>query len=185
MRHVAEAAVVKEKPIRVKNAGPSLGDHLKKQNIFFYISALCSVALIALLFLPWIAADAEGKREATSILGIILKSTKNIELLVFLIPLTLGIIGTHIAYLISLLRPGHDAFYPGTAMILMAGVELFLIVFATDSVFQLITSAEDTDRFLSFIGASEWTWIPVIWFVLALLQKWLFAKLAHKKKKTS
>lgn len=185
MRFVADTAV-KTKAVRTKPAGPTLGEHLKHQNVFFYISAICSVVLIALLFLPWVKATEAGvtpKTDNASILTLILKCQKNVDLLIFLIPVTLGFIGTQVAYLISLFRPGHDAFYPGTAIVLLAGIEIFLFVFATDSAYKLITDGDATLDFFHFIGSSQWTWIPTIWFVLTLLQKLLFVKLAHKKKK--
>ena len=37
-----------------KTASSSLGAHLKKQNIWFYLSALSSIAIVVLMFLPWI-----------------------------------------------------------------------------------------------------------------------------------
>ena len=133
------------------------------------------MALIVLMFLPWV--------KNASVLGVIFACKKNVDVLIFLIPISLGYIGTQIAYLISLFRPGRDAFYPGTAIVLLAGLEIFVFVLASDFAYKLVSNGEPTGNPLAFLGMTEWTIFPLIWLVGTLLQKWLLVKLAHKKKK--
>lgn len=186
-----------------KNSSVSLGAHLKKQNVFFYLSAVTSVLIIALLFVPWVVAP-----EKASILTLIIECWKNTDLMIFMLPVVGGIILTHVLYLISLFRPGQDPMYLGTVSVLLAGILIFLMIFATDVAFSTISVAKGnyTDSFMVFLGADKWlntpldTWLagtkipegvvlfldrlfslPVLWFCLALIQKAWFTRIAHKK----
>ncbi|MBE6763226.1 MAG: hypothetical protein E7553_02560 [Ruminococcaceae bacterium] len=156
----------------------AIGSHLKKQNIWFYLSALSSVAIIALMFVPWITEP-----KAASLLTLILDSTRHVELLVFMIPVMLGIIIVHALYLFSIFRPDGEPIFPATLTMLFAGLMLFLFVFATDMAYSAITVTNKiyTTSFLEFLGIDHWNWVPLIWFVITLLQGLLFGKLAHKK----
>ncbi len=179
-------AVVAKKPARVKKAGPSFSEHLRRQNVFFYISAFCSLALIVLLFVPWIKADPAAHRESASFIGLMMKCVQNVNLLIFMVPITLIFVGIHVVYLVSILRPGHDPIYLGTVSILLAGLSIFMLVFATDTAYDVVATAQSTDLmgwhgFLTLTGASTWTPVPIVWLVLTLLQKWVFVKFAHPK----
>ncbi len=184
---MAEATVAKQAIKIVKEKkGPSLREHLRGQNVFFYLSAFASLLLIVLLFFPWIQADPSAKRESASLLGVILQCTRNVDLLIFMIPTALIFIGIHVTYLVSLLRPGHDPIYSGTVSILLSGLTIFFLVFASDSAFQVVSLATEEQLsgwsgFLVLTGASIWTPVPVIWFLLALVQKWFLVKFAHPK----
>ena len=185
------------------NSSASLGAHLKKQNVFFYLSAITSVAIIALMFVPWIVTP-----EKASILDLIMQCWKNTDLMIFMLPVVGGIILTHVLYLVSLFRPGHDPQYYGTVTVLLAGILFFLFIFATDVGYSTISVAKGnyTTSFMEFIGAHTWlntpldTWLantgiregiilffdrffslPVLWFFLAIIQKAWFTRVAHKK----
>ncbi len=155
--------------------------HLKKQNVFFYISALLSVAIMALMFLPWIS-EPKGASLLTIVLDCLAGPKPKIDLLVFLIPLMLGVLLTHILYLVSIFTPDKDPVYSSTVSLLLIGLTIFIFLFGSDMAYSLITVTDKvyTDKFLEFIGADHWTWVPVIWFVLALVQSFI-TKLAHKK----
>ena len=159
-------------------AKPALGAHLKKQNIWFYLSALSSVATIVLMFLPWI-----NEPKNASLLTLLLDCKRYTEILIFMIPVMLGIIFVHGLYLYSIMRPDGEVMFMGTVTVLLAGLMLFLFVFATDLAYSAITVTNKvyTDKFIEFLGIDHWNWMPLIWFVISLLQKLLFAKLAHKK----
>ncbi len=162
------------------SAGVSFGAHLKKQNIFFYLSALSSVAIIALMFVPWITEP-----KSASLLTLLLDCKKSTELLFFMIPVMLGVVITHVLYLVTMLRPDGEAKFMGTVTVLLAGLMIILVLFATDIGYQAIQVAganDASDDLLAFFGMDHWTIVPLIWFVLTLLQKLVFAKIAHKKK---
>ncbi len=186
-----------------KNSSVSLGAHLKKQNVFFYLSAVTSVIILALMFVPWVKEP-----QSASILTLIIECWKNKDLMIFMLPVVGGIFLTHILYLVSLFRPGQDPMYLGTVSVLLAGILLFLFIFATDIAFHTISVAKGnyTDSFMIFIGADKWVntpldiWLantgiregivlffdrlfsmPVLWFVLTLVQKVWFTRIAHKK----
>lgn len=170
-------------------------DHLKKQNACFYISALLSVAIMALMFLPWLVQP-----KSASLLTIVLDSVSpvvELDLLLFLIPLMLGVLVMHIVYLISIFRPGEDPVYSPTVSLLLVGVTLIVFLLATDITYDLISVTDKvyTNDFLVFLGVFEgvkgpdgyeikgdpnWTLMPVIWLVLAVAQA-VIAKFAHKK----
>ncbi len=160
------------------NSSASLGAHLKKQNIWFYLSAISSVAIIALMFIPWITEP-----KAASLLTMLLDCKRHSEILIFMIPVMLGIIVVHGLYLFSIMRPDGEPMFMGTVTVLLAGLMLFLFVFATDLAYSAITVTNKvyTSKFLEFLGIDHWNLVPVIWFVITLVQKLLFAKLAHKK----
>ncbi len=160
-----------------KNGG-ALSAHLKKQNIFFWLSALCSVAIIALMFLPWLDTP-----KSASILTMLIDTIGKFELMFFLIPVFLGVIIVHVLYLVTMMMPGRDETYLGTVSVLLAGIMILLFLFASDIAYSAITVTDKvyTDKFLEFIGADTWTWTPVIWFVLTLVQKLLLTRFAHKK----
>ena len=249
-----------------KSTKPSLGSHLKKQNVFFYFSAITSVLLILMLFVPWIIVPAKDagihwtfellfgfipslrssipafllENNAVSMFDLLVESSNihtilirlpdligtfisnipvhgigavgklftavwalitSIDLLVFLTPVFLGIIIVHVLYLLSIFRPqSDDVFYPGTVTVLLAGITLFLLLFGSDLIFKVVVNANlvnemttvlvdgvETEKeivnntFTKFLGLNYWTPVPYVWFVLTLIQKWLFAKLAHKK----
>ncbi len=234
----------------VAKSSGSFGAHMKKQNVFFYFSALTSVALIALMFVPWIiipssqagqhwlvelvtgfAPSLRGslpafltENNAVSMWDLLIESINipamvnriptifgeftsgigtlglfpaigklfksvwgliaSVELLVFLIPVFAGIIVVHIMYLRSIFRPETDPFFPGTVTVLLAGIMMFLFLFGSDLIFSTTLKADLTGSDLpwTLLGLHFWTPVPYIWFGLTLLQKWLFAKLAHKKK---
>lgn len=159
-----------------KKSGGALSAHLKKQNIFFYLSALSSVAIIALMFVPWLSEP-----KAASLLTLLMDCSRSTEVLIFMIPIMLGVIIVHGLYLFSLFRPDQDPMYAGTVSVLLAGLMIFMLLFSSDVAYNLISGAEYTSNFIKFLGADKWTWIPVIWFVITLLQKLLFTRLAHKK----
>ncbi len=169
-----------------------MGAHLKKQNIFFYLSLLCSVATIVLMFLPWISIEQDGQQVSAALLPDFilqcineykLSGVGSMDALIFLIPLALGIIGVHVFYIISALRPNHDFTFPGTVTVLLAGIMFIVFVLTTDIGYHMLTvsNKEYTDNFLVFIGADRWTWVPVTWFLISLVQKLIFARFAHKK----
>lgn len=155
--------------------------HLKKQNVFFYISALISVAIMALMFVPWIT-EPKSASLLTILLDCMLVPKPQIDLLVFMIPLMLGVLLIHIMYLVTIFMPDRDPIYSPTVSLLLVGLMIFVFVFGTDIAYSAITVTNKvyTDEFLVFIGADHWTWIPVIWFVLALVQSFI-TKFAHKK----
>ncbi len=182
----------------------TLGAHLKKQNIFFYLSAITSVVIIAMMFIPWMVEPTSA-----SLLDLLLKCFKNTDLMIFMIPVSLGIIFVHVMYLISLFRPGHDPKYMGTVSVLLSGIMMFLFIFATDIGYANISveTGNYTDSFMVFIGADRWlntpldllttvlpqSWhdfiifldrlisVPFIWFLLSIIQKAWFTPIAHKK----
>ena len=159
-------------------AKPALGAHLKKQNIWFYLSALSSVATIVLMFLPWI-----NEPKNASLLTLLMDCKRHNEILIFMIPVMLGIIVVHGLYLFSIMRPDGEPMFMGTVTVLLAGLMLFLFVFSTDLAYSAITVTNKvyTDKFMEFLGIDHWNWMPLIWFVISLVQKLIFAKLAHKK----
>ena len=161
-----------------KSSGGTFGAHLKKQNLWFYLSALSSVAVIALMFVPWITEP-----KSASLLTLLTSAKRAPELLIFMIPVMLGIVIVHGLYLYSIMKPDGEPLFMGTVTVLLAGLMLFLFVFATDLAYSAITVTNKvyTDKFFEFLGIDHWTWMPVIWFVITLVQKLLFAKLAHKK----
>ncbi len=186
----------------MSNNSVSLGAHLKKQNVFFYLSAVTSVLIIALMFVPWIVEP-----EKASILDLIMQCWKHTDLMIFMLPVVGGILLVHVLYLVSLFRPGHDPQYYGTVSVLLSALLFFLFIFATDMGYSTISVAKGnyTDSFMVFIGAQNWlntpldTWLantgiregivlfvdrflslPVLWLALAAIQT-LFAKVAHKK----
>ena len=184
------------------NAKGALGAHLKKQNVFFYLSAISSVVIIAMLFVPWLVDPVNA-----SPLELLIKCFKNTDLMIFMIPVTLGIVIVHGMYLFSLFRPGQDPMYMGTVSVLLAGILMFLFIFATDIGYANISveTGNYTDSFMVFIGADRWlntpldtalmkflpeSWallidrlisVPVLWFFLTILQKVWFTPIAHKK----
>lgn len=155
--------------------------HLKKQNVFFYISALLSVAIMALMFVPWIS-EPKPASLLTIVLDCLLVPQPAIDLLVFLIPLMVGVLLIHIMYLITMFMPDKDPSYSSTVSLLLVGLTIFIFLFGTDIAYSAITVTDKvyTDKFLVFIGADHWTWVPVIWFVLAAAQA-IITKFAHKK----
>ncbi len=155
--------------------------HLKKQNVFFYISALLSVAIMALMFLPWIN-EPKGASLLTIVIDCLNVPKPEIDTLIFLIPLMLGTLIVHVMYLVSIFTPDKDPVYSSTVSLLLVGLTIFIFLFGTDVAYSAITVTNKvyTDSFIEFIGADHWTWVPVIWFVLALVQSFT-TKLAHKK----
>ncbi len=180
----------------------TLGAHLKKQNAFFYLSAISSIVIVAMMFIPWMVAPVNA-----SPLDLLIKCFKNTDLMIFMIPVMLGIVLVHVVYLISLFRPGQDPIYFGTVSVLLSGIMMFLFIFATDIGYSNISveTGNYTDSFMVFIGADRWLntpldtllikflpegWtlfidrlisVPVLWFFLSILQKAWFTPIAHKK----
>lgn len=160
----------------VKQPKGALASHLKKQNVFFYLSAFCSVAIIALMFLPWMSEP-----ESASLFSLIFEAKRATDLKIFLIPTILGVIVTHVIYLVTMFKPDGEATFLGTVTVLLMGISFFLFLFATDIAYRVVTAGEPTANALTFLGIDKWTVIPLIWLVLTLLQKLWFAPVAHKK----
>jgi len=177
-----------------------MGAHLKKQNICFYFSLLCSVAIIVLMFLPWLSFENKAGEHVSAALfpDFLMECIEKAQLssndgsamslLIFLVPLGLGIIGVHVFYIIQALRPGRDVTFPGTVSVLLSGIMFIIFVLGADVAYNLITVTREeqyTDSFIQFLAIDKWTWLPIIWFVISLLQKWIFARIAHKKEVVS
>ncbi len=161
-----------------------MGAHLKKFNVFAWLSFACSIAMIVLLFLPWLAipGKTEGDAEMVSLIpGLITANVKNVDLLIFLIPLAIGVLIVHGMYLVSFFRPGHTPFFAGTPAMLIVGVMIFVFLLAGDAAFSLVSKAADPTSFFSFLGIDRWTWVPPTWFVIGFVQKAIFVRFAHKK----
>ncbi|MBQ3069672.1 MAG: hypothetical protein IJD01_06980 [Clostridia bacterium] len=167
-----------------KKTGGAMGAHLKKFNVFAWLSFACSIAMIVLLFLPWLAipTKVEGQADMVSLIpGLITANTKNIDVLIFLIPLALGVIIVHGMYIASFFRPDHTPYFAGTPAMLIVGVTLFVFILAGDAAFSLVVKAPDPSSFLSFLGIDRWTWVPLTWFLIAIVQKMILVRFAHKK----
>lgn len=166
-----------------KKSGGAMGAHLKKHNVFAWLSFVCSVAMIVLMFLPWMAiTDKAGNTDMVSLVpGLISANAKNIDLLIFLIPLAIGVVIVHGIYIASFFRPGHTPYFAGTPAMLLVGVMIFVFLLAGDAAFSLVTKAADPTNFFSFLGIDTWTWVPVTWFLIGFVQKIILVRFAHKK----
>lgn len=249
-------------PMTAKKPQSPLAAHLKSHNLFVWISAVCSVLMIVLMFLPWLSipteqltaeqtiknvlirnfdVDVAKKLESetafeedlgidpadvvkflekqksdfffnvpedmkaefpqnlvtisdmakvydvkhysvTLIPDLLMDTLKNVDLMIFLIPLLLGVVVVHVLYLISLFRPGHDAFYAGTVAMLLVGITVFVFLFAGDAAFSLVSKSTEPESFASFSGISKWTWVPFVWFLIGFVQKLVLIRFAHPKK---
>ncbi len=248
-------------PMTAKKPQSPLASHLKQHNVFAWISAVCSVLMIVLMFLPWLSIPTEqltAEQTITNALirnfdvdvakklndettfeeldvdpadvvkflekqksdfffnvpedmkaefpknivaiadmakvydvehypvslipGLFTANMKNIDLMIFLIPLLVGVVIVHVLYLISLFRPGHDPFYAGTVAMLLVGITIFVFLFAGDAAFSLVSKSTDPESFTSFSGISKWTWVPFTWFLIGFVQKLVLVRFAHPKK---
>jgi len=169
---------------------------LKKHNIFAYLAALCSVALIVLPFLPWynytdVISEKTFSRSVFNMffdaINRMTPSGGHLDWLIFMIPIFLVLVVVQVMYVVSLFRKDRDPVFPGTVALLVAGLFMLVFLFGISIMYDTVTLQlyeTASQDFLGMIDYQNWTWVPITWFLIAIVQKVVFFRLADKRPKS-
>lgn len=168
----------------------------KNRNIFAYLAALCSVALIVLPFLPWYNYTniETGKTSACSVFNMFFDAyamqTPNgghLDFLLFMVPVFIALIVVQGMFVVSLFRKGREPIFPGTVALLIAGLFMLIFLFGISILYDAVTLQlyeEAAQDFLGILNYENWTWAPVTWFAIAIVQKVVLFRLADRRPKS-